>query len=133
MTISMNAEDYILKRNIMYEHIKETINQWVVIDTFEYEHMSCQGLTARQRINIDSTLENELKNITNNNFNDWCSQTSQTIILCIQAFLKGLVNINKINNFTSEEYAKLIYDIIVYYIDDETGPQLLEEVIVISK
>jgi hypothetical protein len=133
MTISMNAEDYILKRNIMYEHIKETINQWVVIDTFEYEHMSWQGLTARQRINIDSTLENELKNITNNNFNDWCSQTSQTIILCIQAFLKGLVNINKINNFTSEEYAKLIYDIIVYYIDDETGPQLLEEVIVISK
>jgi hypothetical protein len=129
----MNAEDYILKRNIMYEHIKETINQWVVIDTFEYEHMSWQGLTARQRINIDSTLENELKNITNNNFNDWCSQTSQTIILCIQAFLKGLVNINKINNFTSEEYAKLIYDIIVYYIDDETGPQLLEEVIVISK
>ena len=66
MTISMNAEDYILKRNIMYEHIKETINQWVVIDTFEYEHMSWQGLTARQRINIDSTLENELKNITNN-------------------------------------------------------------------
>jgi len=127
--IFSNVDEYLLKRNKMYDNIKKTIIECVTEDTFEYEHMSYQGLTSRQRLYIIESLSNELQNFTQNKCNDWCDDISFKIILGIEGFLDGLVKINKINNFTGEEYADLIHNSIVYQLDnDKHYPCLLEHI-----
>ncbi len=125
-----NKEEYIIKRDLMYENIKKTIDEWVVTDTFEYEHMDYQGLTSRQKINIGYTLIEELKKFTNNMYNDWCDEIVFYIIHGLKGFLDGLVKINKITNFTAEELSILIYNSIIYQLDnDEHSPTILEDIV----
>ena len=125
--IFKSDDDYISKRDKMYDNIKETINKWVIKDKFEYEHMSYQGLTSRQHFNIEEKITHELKEFTENKCDDWCDETSFYIMLGIKGLLNGLVKIKRIADFTAEEYAKLIHNSIIYQLDnDEHSPCLLE-------
>ena len=127
--IFTSAEDYISKRNKMYDNIKETIDEWVIKDKFEYEHMSYQGLTSRQQLNIEETLTHELKKFTEHKCDDWCDETSFYIMLGIRGLLDGLVKIKRITDFSAKEYAKLIHNSIMYQLDnDEHSPCLLEDI-----
>ena len=40
------------------------MNKWIIEDNFEYQHMSYQGLTSRQQINIQYYIEQALKIFT---------------------------------------------------------------------
>ena len=54
---------------------------------------------------------------------------SSNIMLGISGFLDGLVKIKRINDFTSNEYATLIHNSIMYQLDnDEHYPCLLEDI-----
>jgi hypothetical protein len=127
--IFKDNNDYLSKRNKMYDNIKETIDEWVIKDKFEYEHMSYQGLTSRQEINIRETLTNELNKFTGQKYDNWCNELSFNIILGIRGFLDGLIKIERITDFTAEEYAKLIYNSIIYQLDnDEYSHCLLDNI-----
>ena len=127
--IFKSDEDYISKRNKMYDNIKETIDKWVITDKFEYEHMSYQGLTSRQDLHISDVLRDELKDFTQNKCDDWCDEICFNIMLGIRGLLDGLVKIKRITDFTAEEYAKLIHNSIMYQLDnDEHCPCLLDDI-----
>ena len=111
-------EDYVLKRNIMYDNIKKIIFDCIVEDEFEYRHMSNLGLTPRQKLEISPVLNNELNKFSDNKCIEWCDKTSIYIILGIEAFLDALIKIKRINDFTAEEYTELIYNSIIYQLDN---------------
>jgi hypothetical protein len=127
--IFKNKEDYLSRRNKMYDNIKETIIEWIIKDKFEYEHMSYQGLTPRQRLHIEDSLRYELKKFTEHKCDEWCDNVSFNIILGIRGFLDGLSEIKRITDFTAEEYAKLIHNSIIYQLDnDKHSPCLLDDI-----
>jgi hypothetical protein len=120
-------EDYILKRNIMYNNIKKIIFDCIVEDEFEYRHMSNLGLTPRQKLEISPVIYNELNKFTENKCVEWCDKTSIYIMLGIEGFLDGLIKIKRINDFTPEEYVELIYNTIIYQLDN-----VLEDIRIIN-
>lgn len=127
--IFKNDEDYLSRRNKMYDNINKTIIKWVITDKFEYEHMSYQGLTSRQQIHIGDSLRYELKNFTEHKCDEWCDNVSFNIMLGISGFLDGLVNIERITEFTAKEYTKLIHNSIIYQLDnDKHSPCLLDDI-----
>jgi hypothetical protein len=113
-----NYDDYISKQDIMYENIKKIIFDCIVEDEFEYRHMSNLGLTPRQKLEISPVLNNELNKFSDNKCIEWCDKTSFNIILGVEGFLDGLVKIKRINDFTAEEYTELIYNSIIYQLDN---------------
>ena len=126
-------EDYVLKRNIMYDNIKKIIFDCIVEDKFEYRHMSNLGLTPRQNLEISQVLHNELNNFIENKCVEWCDKTSFNIMLGVAGFLDGLIKIKRINDFTAEEYTELIYNSIIYQLgNDEHSPALLEDIVIIN-
>ena len=127
--IFKNNEDYLSRRNKIYDNIKETIIKWIIKDKFEYKHMSYQGLTSRQELYIGDSLRYELKNFTEHKCDEWCDNVSFNIMLGISGFLDSLVKIERITDFTAEEYAKLIYNSIIYQLDnDKHSPCLLDDI-----
>ncbi len=130
--IFKSNEDYISKRNKMYDNIKDIINECVITDKFEYEHMSYQGLTSRQDLYISVVLCDELKKFTEHKCDDWCDKISFNIMLGINGFLNGLIKIKRVTDFTAKEYAKLIHNSIMYQLDNgEHSPCLLEDIIIL--
>jgi hypothetical protein len=126
-------EDYILKKNIMYDNIKKVIFECIVEDEVEYQYMNKFGLTPRQDLNISPVLYNELNKFTENKCIEWCDKTSFNIMLGIAGFLDSLIKIERINNFTAEEYTELIYNSIIYQLDnDEHSPNLLQDIVIIN-
>lgn len=125
-----NEEEYNRKKTIMYKNIKETIINCVVTDTFEYKHMNYYGLTPRQAVHIEEILKNELNTFSENQCNEWCSTTTTYIIWSLRGFFDSLIKINKINDFTAEEIVVLIYNTIIYQLDnDGHSPYLLEDIV----
>jgi hypothetical protein len=95
--------------------------------------MSKFGLTPRQKLNISPVLYDELNKFTENKCVEWCDKTSFNIILGVEGFLDGLVKIKRINDFTAEEYNELIYNTIIYQLDNgEHSPSLLEDIRIIN-
>jgi len=128
-----NYDDYISKRDIMYENIKKNIIACIVEDEVEYQYMSKFGLTPRQKLNISPVLHDELNKFTENKCVEWCDKTSFNIMLGIAGFLDGLIKIKRINDFTAEEYTELIYNSIIYQLgNDEHSPALLEDIRIIN-
>lgn len=122
-----NYDNYISKIDIMYENIKKVIFECIIEDEFEYQYMSKFGITPRQKLNILPVLHNELNKFTENKCVEWCDKTSFNIILGVEGFLDGLVKIKRINDFTAEEYNELIYNTIIYQLDN-----LLEDIRIIN-
>jgi hypothetical protein len=126
-------EDYILKKNIMYDNIKKVIFECIVEDEVEYQYMNKFGLTPRQNLNISPVLHNELNKFTENKCVEWCNKTSFNIMLGVAGFLDSLIKIERINNFTAEEYTELIYNSIIYQLDnDDHSPNLLQDIVIIN-
>ena len=89
--------------------------------------MSYDGLTSRQNIYIAECLETELTLLTNNG--EWSSKIAWEIIYGIEASFISLVEIGKINLFTADELAKMIYKNITWQLDDNThSPCILEDI-----
>ena len=47
-----NLEEYETKKEEAYQIIKNGLEKNIIEDNFEYQHMSYQGLTSRQQMNI---------------------------------------------------------------------------------
>lgn len=120
----MNQEEYISKRNFMYNNIKKSI----INDGIKYDHLGNDSLWLRLEKNIIDILTYELKKFTENKCNDWCDKIAFHIYLGIRGFFEGLVKLKKINNFTSEECRELFYINIINQLDDDNySPCLLED------
>ena len=122
-----NYDDYISKKDIIYDNIKKIIFDSIIEDEFEYIHMSDLGLTPRQKLEISPVIYNELNKFTENKCVEWCDKISIYIMLGIEGFLDGLIKIKRINDFTPEEYVELIYNTIIYQLDN-----VLEEIRIIN-
>ena len=70
------------KRSI--SNYKNGLNKWIIEDNFEYQHMSSQGLTSRQQMNIPYYIEQALKIITKENNKEWVEKISYDIIYGIE-------------------------------------------------
>ena len=124
-----NEEDYLNKRNKMYNNIKKNIIECIINNKKEFDAMKYQGLTSGQDLAISFLLTKELKKLTENKCDNWCEEITFNIMIGINSFLDGLVKIKRMNNFTSEEIANLIYNSILYQLDnDEIDPYLLYDI-----
>jgi hypothetical protein len=79
------------KKKEAYKIIKNGLNKWIIEDNFEYQHMSYQGLTSRQQINITYYIEQALNIITKENNKEWVEKISYDIIYGIEGFLNGFI------------------------------------------
>ena len=117
-----NWEEYENVRNEAYAIIKQGCDKWIIEDTFEYDHMSYQGLTSRQDLNLPYYIKQALDLITKNQNKEWCDKVSQEIIYSIRGVLNQLVDAGFWENIYSEStpisMSKFIYDNIVWQLDD---------------
>lgn len=127
-----NYNDYISKRNIMYYNIKKKII--ACIDTDEKYYSICiYGISSTLDLTISGVLDNELNKFTENKCIKWCDEISIYIMLGIRGFFDSLIKIKRINDFTAGEYVELIYNTIIYQLDnDEHSPSLLEDIRIIN-
>ena len=134
-----NWEEYKNVQNEAYAIIKQGCDEWIIDDTFEYEHMFYQGLTSRQELNLPYYIEQALNLITKNQNKGWCNKVSQEIIYSIRGVLNQLVYAGFWENIYSEStpisMSKFIYDNIVWQLDDGNhAPSILDigEIIIIE-
>lgn len=123
-----NINEWTIKQREACKIIREGIDKWIIEDTFEYEHMSYQGLTSRQKIHIPIYIEKALNLITKEQNKDWAYRISNEIIFGIDGFINGLYS-TRINEFhkiwdilysqlNSEAMADIIYNNIIWQLDD---------------
>ena len=127
-----NYNEWIIKKETLFNNVKNTIYQCVVEDMFEYTCMHDFGLTPRQEIRIAEVLKIELTNITQDV--EWSTSIAWDIIVYgIKGFIQGFVktkNWNKIYSlFTPEEISNIIFENIKYQLDDSSHtPCILEDI-----
>ena len=104
-----------------YQIIKNGLNKWIIEDNFEYQHMSYQGLTSRQQINIPYYIEQALNIITKENNKEWVEKISYDIIYGIEGFLNGFIKTGNwdliYSQLDSETMSNLIYNNIIWQLD----------------
>jgi len=117
-----NMEDWEIKKNEAYKIIREGIDKWIIEDTFEYEHMSYQGLTSRQQINLQIYIEEALNLITKEENKEWAYRISNEIIYGIRGFLNAFIDTEiweliyfQLNPKTMSD---IIYNNILWQLDD---------------
>lgn len=132
-----NLEEYETKKREAYQIIKNGLDEWIIKDNFEYEHMSWMGLTTRQGMNIPNYISQALNLITKGNHIEWSKEVSYQIIYGIEGFIKGFIKINKwdliYSQLDSNTMAKLIYNNIIWQLDDdEHSPCILDDIAVFT-
>lgn len=124
------------KKKEAYQIIKNGVNKWVVEDTFEYQHMSYQGLTSRQEIYIRHYIEQALNIITKENNKEWVEKISYDIVYGIDGFFNGFIETGIweliYSHLDSETISNLIYTNIIWQLgNDKHWPCILEDIAVI--
>lgn len=118
--IFTSYDEYINTLNKVYENIKNDLNKYIVEDTFEYKHMSYQGLTGRQWVWIPDSIQTHLKLITSDN--KYCYEISGNIITGIKIFIDAMKKSNVWDRFystlTAQELSNMIYHNIVYQFEN---------------
>ena len=135
-----NWEEYENVQKEAYAIIKQGCDKWIIEDTFEYEHMSYQGLTSRQDLNLPYYIEKALNLITKNQNKEWSMKISSEIIYSIRGVLNQLIDAgfweNIYSEYTPNLMSKFIYDNIIWQLDDGNHiPCILDigEVIIIEE
>jgi len=71
--------------------LKKGLDEWIVEDNFEYQHMSYQGMTSRQHFGIPPYIEQALNSMTKNNNKEWACNVSYEIYRGIEGFIHGFI------------------------------------------
>lgn len=88
--INYDLDDWTLKKDQFYKKIKDTINFYIIDDYSDWSpFIKDSPLSAKQSMNICKTLYDGLYILTNNK--EWCSTTSNKIILSIEGNIEGLL------------------------------------------
>ena len=132
-----NLEEWETKKKEAYQIIKNGLNKWIIEDNFEYQHMSSQGLTSRQQMNIPYYIEQALKIITKENNKEWVEKISYDIIYGIEGFLNGFIKTGNwdliYSQLDSETMSNLIYNNIIWQLDNgEHSPCILEDIAIFT-
>ena len=116
-----NWEEYDLKHDKMYQRIRDVCEYY--FNDFEYTFMKNWGITPRQSAHLTFTIENELKEITNDT--DFSHINSYKIMKPITWIFNGERQYwNKIyNSFTKEELKEIFIENIKSYIEEKTRPK----------
>jgi hypothetical protein len=116
--------------NIM-KNIQNSIDQWID-NEFEHSFLKSglrKNLTARQRVCIALTIEAELNIFTNRKIINWCYKESYNIIdSCINPAIFALNKQGKFDDFSCNELAKFVYNIIEYYLGTASEYGLLYDI-----
>ena len=127
------------KKKEAYQIIKNGLNKWIIEDAFEYEHMSYQGLTRKQQINIPHYIERAINLITKENNIEWAEKISHDIIHSISGFIHGFTNTPApppalrvwdliYSQLDPEDMSNLIYNNIVWQLENDDDDGVLEEI-----
>ena len=104
-----------------YQIIKNGLNKWIIENHFEYDNMSNQVITPRQRMRFPNYIEQALYFITKENNKDWCYSTSVDIMSGIETYLDVLIKTgywDLIYNLSEpEKISNLIYNTIILQIE----------------
>ena len=133
-----NLEEYETKKEEAYQIIKNGLEKNIIEDNFEYQHMSYQGLTSRQQMNIPYYIQEALNLITKGNNKEWIEKISYDIIYGIKGFLNGFI---KAGNWEEiycqldpEKMSNLIYNNIIWQLDDgEHYPCILDDIAIFEE
>jgi hypothetical protein len=132
-----NLKEWETKKEEAYQLIKNGLNEWIIEDNVEYQHMSYQGLTSRQQYNIFDYIKEALNIITKENNKEWVEKISYNIIYGIEGFFNGFIETGNwdliYSQLDPETMSKLIYNNIIWQLDDGThSPCILEDIAIFT-
>lgn len=132
-----NLEEWETKKKEAYLIIKNGLNECIIEDNFEYQHMAYQGLTSRQQIYISEYIEEALKIITKGNNEEWTKKISYDIIYGIEGFLNGFIETGIweliYSQLEPETMSNLIYNNIIWQLGNgEHSPCILEDIAIFT-
>tara|TARA_B100000575_G_scaffold279972_1_gene268927 strand:- start:1037 stop:1636 length:600 start_codon:yes stop_codon:yes gene_type:complete len=132
-----NLEEWEIQKKEAYKIIKDGLDEWIIENNYEYQHMSYQGLTCRQRIMIPHYIEKALNIITKEKNKEWVKKKSYDIIYGIEGFLEGFLRTGNwyliYSQLDSKTLSNLIYNNIIWQLDsDDHYPCILENIAIFS-
>ena len=111
-----DLEKWKIKKEEAYQIVKNGLNKWITENNLEYQHMSSQGLTIKQQINIKYYIEKALNLITKENNKEWVEMISIDIISGIEGIFNGFIETGIwdliYSQLNAETMSNLIYNII---------------------
>ena len=129
-----NNELWQYKKEVMYDIIKTSIDEYILEEFDDYEDMQYNGLSSLQRININNILYKELNKITEHKYCTWCENKAYDIVYSIEGAIQGLIYTDKINNFRDFEISEFIYKNIIWQLGDNTHfPSILDDIPVFNE
>lgn len=123
-----NEDEWTSKIEDMYEKIKKSIWKSIVDydgTKFRYHLLDFSGFGGLYE--TEKVMYNELNELTQHKHKQWCREIIGYIIYGINGFIIALDRSNKIDLFTREELGRVLYENIIWQLDDEShSPNLLE-------
>ena len=94
----------------MYDNLESCIWNCIICDEDnEFYNSIYSGLSSKQRNYLNDIIYKELNNLTKNQFHTWCSNLAWGIVYGIEGSIRGLIETDKINDFTEIEIANFIF------------------------
>ena len=126
-----NQYEWTHVRDNLYNTINNSLIKCIIDDKYEYEQMSCLGLTEKQRIYLTNMFEEQLFKITLNE--EWASNTTFNIIYGIQGFFEGLIKTGKffyiLKSLEPIQLVEILFENIKWQLDDDYHiPCYLEDI-----
>jgi len=118
-----NLKEWEEKKKDAYQIIKNGLDKWIIEDSFEYQHMSYQGITPRQKLHIQDYISDALSLITKNSNKEWTEKIAFDIVYGIRGFFNGFIETGIWDSIYSQldpvNMSKLIFNNIVWQLDDD--------------
>jgi hypothetical protein len=98
------------KKQEMYDNLESCVWNCIISDEDnEFYNSIYSGLSSRQRNYLNDIIYKELNNLTKDQFHTWCSNLAWDIVYGIEGSIRGLIETDKINDFTEIEIANFIF------------------------
>jgi hypothetical protein len=120
--IKYSKKEWIDKKQKMYNTLESCVWNCIISDEDnEFYNSIYNGLSSRQRNYLNDIIYKELNNLTKDKFHTWCSNLAWDIVYGIEGSIQGLIETDKINNFTEIEIANFIYKNLEWQLNSATN------------
>lgn len=108
--LKYSKKDWNDAKQKMYDTLESCIWKCIIYDEDnEFYNSIYDGLSARQRNYLNDIIYKELNILTKDKFHTWCTNLAWDIVYGIEGSVQGLIEIEKINDFSEEEITNFIF------------------------
>jgi hypothetical protein len=115
----------------MYCDVHAVLEKWIIHNSFQYDHMSYQGLTFRQENALNECIYEHL--YTGTKDVEWSDKIAGRVVYSIRAMFNAMYK-TQLWTFiyqlmSPEDIVELIYEHVAWYLDDDSHyPCVLDDV-----